>query len=135
MTFYQTNCFEHLGLFSYCLVIISFSLFFQGPYRCETCDKVFQKWNQLQRHIKTHDDDKPFRCTQCNDSFNVEDNLKLHMATHPQNDNRQPTCPECGKTFTRTASLKAHIILHVKEENLMCTECGDEFSLQVNIIL
>ncbi|CAE1253065.1 Zinc finger protein 236 [Acanthosepion pharaonis] len=102
----------------------------KGPYHCEICNKVFPKWNQLQRHIKTHDDDKPFRCTQCNDSFNVEDNLKLHMATHPQNHNRQPTCPECGKTFTRTASLKAHIILHIKEENLMCTECGDEFSLQ-----
>lgn len=106
----------------------------KGPYRCETCDKVYPKWNQLQRHIRTHDDDKPFRCTVCNDSFNIEANLKLHLATHPQNDNRQPTCPECGKTFTRTASLKAHIILHVKEESLMCTECGDEFSLQGQLV-
>lgn len=82
--------------------------------------------------MKTHDDDKPFRCTHpdCNSSFNVEDNLKLHMATHVPTDG-EPVCPECGKKFSRIASLKAHIMLHEKEENLMCTECGDEFSLQV----
>eukprot|EP00106_Octopus_bimaculoides_P013578 XP_014781020.1 PREDICTED: zinc finger protein 236-like [Octopus bimaculoides] len=102
----------------------------KGPYQCKSCDKNFPKWNQLQRHSKTHKEDKPYRCTHCTDSFNVEDNLKLHMATHPQNDDRQPTCPECGITFTRLASFKAHIMLHVKEESLMCTECGDEFSLQ-----
>lgn len=63
-------------------------------------------------------------------SFNVVDNLKLHVATHVPADG-EPTCPECGKKFSRIASLKAHIMLHEKEENLMCTECGDEFSLQV----
>ena len=80
--------------------------------------------------MKAHDEDKPFRCPHCSMSFNVEDNLKLHVATHVSADG-DPTCPECGKKFSRIASLKAHIMLHEKEENLMCTECGDEFSLQV----
>lgn len=60
----------------------------------------------------------------------MEENLKLHQATHVPPDG-EPTCPECGKTFSRVASLKAHIMLHEKEETLMCTECGDEFSIQV----
>jgi hypothetical protein len=34
----------------------------------------------------------------------------------------------------RTASLKAHIMVHEKEETLMCTECGDEFGLQVFLV-
>lgn len=80
--------------------------------------------------MKAHDEDKPFRCPHCAMSFNVVDNLKLHVATHVPADG-EPTCPECGKKFSRIASLKAHIMLHEKEENLMCTECGDEFSLQV----
>lgn len=32
------------------------------------------------------------------------------------------------------ASLKAHIILHEREESLICTECGDEFGVQVRIL-
>ena len=31
------------------------------------------------------------------------------------------------------AGLKAHIRIHEREENLMCTECGDEFTVQVRM--
>jgi transcription elongation factor Elf1 len=55
------------------------------------------------------------------------------MATHVPPD-ADPKCPECGKTFSRIASLKAHIMVHEKEETLMCTECGDEFGLQVFLV-
>uniref|UniRef100_A0A8B9Q4B7 Zinc finger protein 236 n=1 Tax=Apteryx owenii TaxID=8824 RepID=A0A8B9Q4B7_APTOW len=71
--------------------------------------------------------DKPHRCDQCAMSFNVEFNLTLHKCTHNGED---PTCPVCNKKFSRVASLKAHIMLHEKEENLICSECGDEFTLQ-----
>ncbi|XP_059150373.1 zinc finger protein 236-like isoform X2 [Physella acuta] len=101
----------------------------KGPFNCSLCGRIFAKWNQLQRHLKTHDEDKPFRCNQCPMSYNIEDNLLLHLATHVGPD-RDPICPECGKKFSRVASLKAHIMLHEKEENLMCPECGDEFSVQ-----
>ncbi|RUS91968.1 hypothetical protein EGW08_000181 [Elysia chlorotica] len=101
----------------------------KGPFNCTLCDKVFTKWNQLQRHLKTHDEDKPYRCSQCSQSFNIESNLLLHLATHVGPD-QDPRCPECGKKFSRVASLKAHIMLHEKEESLMCPECGDEFTVQ-----
>ncbi|GFN95295.1 Zinc finger protein 236, partial [Plakobranchus ocellatus] len=101
----------------------------KGPFNCSLCDKVFNKWNQLQRHMKSHDEDKPFRCSQCSQSFNIESNLLLHLATHVGPD-QDPRCPECGKKFSRVASLKAHIMLHEKEESLMCPECGDEFTVQ-----
>ncbi|KAM6088634.1 zinc finger protein 236 isoform 5-T5 [Chlamydotis macqueenii] len=71
--------------------------------------------------------DKPHRCDQCPMSFNVEFNLTLHKCTHNGED---PTCPVCNKKFSRVASLKAHVMLHEKEENLICSECGDEFTLQ-----
>ena len=102
----------------------------QGPFTCEICEKVLPKWNQYQRHLRTHEDDKPFRCIYCPASYNIADNLKLHLATHVEMGGK-PVCPECGKTFSRMASLKAHIMMHEKEESLMCQECGDEFGLQV----
>ncbi|XP_042638455.1 zinc finger protein 236 [Orycteropus afer afer] len=76
--------------------------------------------------------DKPHRCDQCPQTFNVEFNLTLHKCTHNGED---PTCPVCHKKFSRAASLKAHIMLHEKEENLICSECGDEFTLQSQLAI
>lgn len=104
----------------------------KGPYKCETCEKVFPKWNQLQRHIRHHEEDKPHQCIHCPASFNIIENLKLHEATHVE-EGQRPQCPECSKKFSRVASLKAHIMLHEREESLMCAECGDEFALQAQL--
>lgn len=103
-----------------------------GPYQCgvPTCSQEFNRWNQLKRHERNHESDKPHRCDKCTASFNLEYNLMLHKSTHTT---EKPQCPDCHKTFSRIASLKAHIMLHEKEENLMCAECGDEFSLQVRL--
>ncbi|XP_070574976.1 zinc finger protein 236-like [Ptychodera flava] len=99
----------------------------RGPYKCDTCDKEFPRWNLYKRHQKTHAFDKPYRCDQCDMSFNVEYNLTLHKSIHSLYELK---CPDCNKKFSRVASLKAHIMLHEKEEYLMCSECGDEFNLQ-----
>ncbi|XP_051467880.1 zinc finger protein 236 isoform X7 [Apus apus] len=97
-------------------------------HKCEICLLSFPKETQFQRHMRDHEqNDKPHRCDQCPMSFNVEFNLTLHKCTHNGED---PTCPVCNKKFSRVASLKAHIMLHEKEENLICSECGDEFTLQ-----
>ncbi|XP_059751595.1 zinc finger protein 236 isoform X3 [Balaenoptera ricei] len=97
-------------------------------HKCEICLLSFPKESQFQRHMRDHErNDKPHRCDQCPQTFNVEFNLTLHKCTHNGED---PTCPVCNKKFSRVASLKAHVMLHEKEENLICSECGDEFTLQ-----
>nr|XP_056710929.1 zinc finger protein 236 [Euleptes europaea] len=101
--------------------------------KCEICFLTFSKDTQFQRHMRDHEqNDKPHRCDQCPMSFNVEFNLTLHKCTHNGQD---PTCPVCNKKFSRVASLKSHIMLHEKEENLICSECGDEFTLQSQLTL
>ncbi|XP_072013955.1 zinc finger protein 236-like [Amphiura filiformis] len=103
-----------------------------GPYKCEikTCGKEFPKWAQYRRHQRDHANDKPNRCDKCPASYNVEYNLKLHKATHNTDELR---CPDCMKTFSRLASLKSHLMLHEKDESLICSECGDEFTLQIDL--
>ncbi|XP_053913313.1 zinc finger protein 236 isoform X6 [Cuculus canorus] len=102
-------------------------------HKCEICLLSFPKETQFQRHMRDHEqNDKPHRCDQCPMSFNVEFNLTLHKCTH---NGEEPTCPVCNKKFSRVASLKAHIMLHEKEENLICSECGDEFTLQSQLTL
>ena len=63
-------------------------------------------------------------------AFVTQQNLTLHLATH---ETKNLNCPECMKKFSRMAGLKAHIRIHEREENLMCTECGDEFTVQVRM--
>ncbi|XP_023503770.1 zinc finger protein 236 isoform X3 [Equus przewalskii] len=102
-------------------------------HKCEICLLSFPKESQFQRHMRDHErNDKPHRCDQCPQTFNVEFNLTLHKCTHNGED---PTCPVCHKKFSRVASLKAHIMLHEKEENLICSECGDEFTLQSQLAI
>ncbi|KAM9307845.1 zinc finger protein 236 [Gastrophryne carolinensis] len=104
-----------------------------SAYKCDICLLSFPKETQYQKHLRDHErNDKPHRCEQCPLSFNIEFNLALHKSTHNAED---PTCPACNKRFSRVASLKAHIMLHEKEEILICSECGDEFTLQSHLSL
>ncbi|KAM4705525.1 zinc finger protein 236 [Rhinophrynus dorsalis] len=104
-----------------------------ATHKCNICLLSFPKETQYQRHMRDHErNDKPHRCDQCPMSFNIDFNLTLHKSTHNVDD---PTCPACNKKFSRVASLKAHIMLHEKEEILICSECGDEFTLQSHLSL
>ncbi|KAF4103587.1 hypothetical protein G5714_016470 [Onychostoma macrolepis] len=101
--------------------------------KCNICSQNFSSESQLQRHLRNHEvNDKPYRCDQCPMSFNVEYNLGLHKSTHTTS---EPKCPVCNKKFSRVASLKAHVTIHEKEENFLCSECGDEFILQSQLSL
>uniref|UniRef100_A0A1A7X756 Zinc finger protein 236 n=1 Tax=Iconisemion striatum TaxID=60296 RepID=A0A1A7X756_9TELE len=101
--------------------------------KCRICSHIFTKESKLQKHLREHElNDKPYRCDQCPQTFNVEFNLTLHKSTHTMSDF---TCPDCNKRFSRIAGLKSHIMLHKKEENLICSVCGDEFVLQSQLSL
>uniref|UniRef100_A0A3Q2U7E2 Zinc finger protein 236 n=1 Tax=Fundulus heteroclitus TaxID=8078 RepID=A0A3Q2U7E2_FUNHE len=101
--------------------------------KCNICSQTFTKEGKLQKHLREHElNDKPHRCDQCPQTFNVEFNLTLHRSTHNTSDF---TCPVCNKRFSRIAGLKSHVMLHKKEENLICSECGDEFILQSQLSL
>ena len=100
----------------------------KGPYSCTQCNKVFESWSNCKKHIKSHDLDRRHKCDECNSSFNMEKNLRLHkISNHQKPDNLSLSCPECNKTFSRIASLKCHISIHEEEDNLTCSQCGEEF--------
>jgi len=105
----------------------------KGPHVCSDCGKTFLKWAHFKRHKAEHLDEKSFRCSVCSMSFNYESNLTLHTMIHDAEANGSLECKMCPAKFSRMASLKSHVRVHEKEENLVCTECGDEFATEVRL--
>jgi hypothetical protein len=51
-------------------------------YRCELCDRVYERPDHLSRHLKSHENARSFKCTECSKSFNRADLLSRHKASH-----------------------------------------------------
>ncbi|XP_070575948.1 ras-responsive element-binding protein 1-like isoform X2 [Ptychodera flava] len=50
--------------------------------KCEICQKRFWSKQELQRHLRTHSQEKPFHCDKCNRSFAVKHSLLRHAKAH-----------------------------------------------------
>lgn len=99
--------------------------------KCEICGEEFDRALACRRHMQKHRADRRYNCSHCSESFNMEHNFKLHVATHSRD---SLVCPVCQRSFQRVASLKAHIIVHTIDDTYVCSECCEEFNLEVRYL-
>ena len=53
--------------------------------KCNLCDKGFERFNDLENHIKAiHDNPEKFKCGQCSKDFVLKWRLKKHLKIHTQ---------------------------------------------------
>ncbi|XP_065088676.1 zinc finger protein 271-like [Ochlerotatus camptorhynchus] len=52
------------------------------PFRCDLCDRAFNRKTHLNRHMTMHDSSKQFECNVCHKKFNRKDNLQAHLKMH-----------------------------------------------------
>jgi hypothetical protein len=78
-------------------------------YRCSyaKCDKVFDKFQNLKSHVKTHSCERPYVCQTCNMRFSRNHDLKRHERIH--SGLRPYNCEYCGKSFLRLDALNRHL--------------------------
>ncbi|XP_077576201.1 uncharacterized protein LOC144198874 [Stigmatopora nigra] len=76
------------------------------PYICSVCDKGYEKYSQLERHLKLHTGEKPCSCTLCNKSFWNQADLDRHMTFHSTI--KPFVCNYCNRAYKRGDSLKRH---------------------------
>lgn len=78
---------------------------------CIYCDRNFLKPSDLQRHIRTHTNERIFNCgfLGCNKSFKLKNTLERHSTTH---DDKSFTCHICSSTYTSAKILRNHMRVH-----------------------
>lgn len=77
------------------------------PYKCDICDKSFQKQSSLTRHKYEHTGKRPHHCTECGKSFKHKHHLIEHQRLHSGEKPYQ--CDKCGKRFSHSGSYSQHM--------------------------
>ena len=78
---------------------------------CVYCDKTFHKPSDLERHVKTHTNERSFSCSKadCSKSFSLKSTLKRHFRTH---DKLKFECNVCQSDYQSVRSLQNHMRIH-----------------------
>ena len=74
---------------------------------CPHCDKETRSEADLERHQKSHCEERPHDCQYCPERFRHSNHLKLHEQTHFGTD--LVPCPKCGAPFSQTRMLRKHL--------------------------
>ncbi|XP_047541945.1 zinc finger protein 816-like [Vanessa atalanta] len=92
-------------------------------FYCQKCDKLFKTMENLKGHIELeHDTDKKqYVCESCGRVFNRKDYLNKHKLTHTGE--KLHVCPHCGFRARQRSSLTVHIRKHTGERPYRCNVC------------
>ncbi|CAK1553191.1 unnamed protein product [Leptosia nina] len=100
---------------------------------CPQCDKKFQWYGNLMRHMRGHKakESGELVCVPCNQSFSSIATYQQHMAIskkHVSENDCKYMCSDCGKRFADKSRLKDHINWdHLKNYVYTCTVCQKSF--------
>ena len=72
----------------------------QSLFKCNICEKAYEKWSSLDIHAATHRTDKPYLCDLCGKSFKHSNNLRGHKRIHlEESKKKRHVCDICGSAF------------------------------------
>ncbi|KAH7179055.1 uncharacterized protein B0J16DRAFT_290401 [Fusarium flagelliforme] len=97
---------------------------FQCDWR--SCTKSFKRKSDLQRHYRTHTNERPYPCPlpKCEKSFIQQYALTVHIRTHTGERPHQCQQTNCGKRFSNSSSLARHRRVHMGMYPYKCAYDG-----------
>lgn len=114
-----------------------------SKFRCEVCNKAFNKLHVMMHHMKTHSEERPYGCSICGNRYFRADKLAAHQLLHiarlegDKDSMRRYECPEksCGRKFTRKDHMKRHQASHTGIKLHACSKgCEKRFSRRDNLM-
>ncbi|XP_054655791.1 zinc finger protein 11-like [Dunckerocampus dactyliophorus] len=122
---------------------------------CSLCGKFFARQVDMERHMKSHSEDRPYKCLFCEKRFKNPYVLKRHqkeickskdltgsVAAVNNSDDQQPdpllllsleglpegkVCPICSRTLPCSADIAKHLRSHTEERPFICVTCDKGF--------
>ncbi|XP_076333366.1 uncharacterized protein LOC143237719 [Tachypleus tridentatus] len=76
-------------------------------YRCDECNKMFNKQSSLTRHKYEHSGLRPYQCDECSRAFKHKHHLTEHKRLHSGEKPFQ--CRKCLKRFSHSGSYSQHM--------------------------
>ncbi|KAI7548014.1 hypothetical protein KC331_g4668 [Hortaea werneckii] len=56
------------------------------PFVCQVCQRQYERYDHLSRHLDSHRNERKFRCSECPRAFNRRDLLLRHQANHSKSE-------------------------------------------------
>ena len=85
-----------------------------AQYSCPICMVMYDSPEDLQRHMKHHDETKPYKCEVCGRGFRTKYMLQKHSVVHKAETNCR--CEICGVELLTRSGYNAHLRGHRNQE-------------------
>jgi len=109
------------------------SIHLKVKFNCELCDYQSTRKGDLKRHINTvHLKLKPFQCDECDYSCGRSSDLKQHVDSVHTKIRFHCSFDGCDKSFSQKGHLNQHSKLHERQMNL-CDQCGKTFTTETHL--
>ncbi|KAM4523626.1 uncharacterized protein V3H82_001804 isoform 2-T2 [Fundulus diaphanus] len=114
---------------------------------CSLCGKYFAREVDMERHMKSHSEDRPYKCSFCDKKFKNLYVLKRHereicksreknarrgapdvnTEAPPEVSVEGKICPICGRILPCNADIAKHLRSHSEERPYVCLTCEKGF--------
>ncbi|XP_067904572.1 LOW QUALITY PROTEIN: transcriptional repressor CTCF-like [Heterodontus francisci] len=99
-------------------------------FQCKLCSYTFPQQSNLDRHMRSHTDERPHKCHLCEKAFRTITLLQNHINTHTGT--RPHKCPDCAMAFVTSGEVVRHRrYKHTHEKPFKCSIC-DYASVEVS---
>ncbi|CAL4119900.1 unnamed protein product [Meganyctiphanes norvegica] len=78
-------------------------------YGCQACLKLFQKPDELQKHLMDIHAHHLYRCALCKEMFDSKVSIQVHFAVKHSNECKVHKCTRCSLIFRTQSEFEAHV--------------------------